>query len=121
MPAQDDLGGGAVQAFGDGPDGGGGEGFSAAEWRPALGDDAACRVGGAEGGLLELGVEFDLVEDGGDACFIGQAIEFSGVEVGGADGGDCAIVPQFDQGAPCVYVLVAGGAGPVDEAKIEAV
>ena len=50
-----------------------------------------------------------------------QAVEFGGVEVGGADGGDGAIIPQFDQGAPGVDVLVAGGAGPVDEAEIEAV
>ena len=121
MPAQDDLGGGAVQAGGDGLDGGGGEALAASQRCPALGDDAARCVGGSEVGLLELGVKLDLVEDGGDAGLSCEAVEFGGVEVGGADGGDCAVVSQFDQGAPGIDVLVAGGAGPVDEAEIEAV
>ena len=121
MPAQDHLGGGAVQAFGDGLDGGGGEGFAATEGRPALGDDAARGVGGAEGRLLKLGMEFDLVQHRGDAGFSCEAVDLFGVEVRGADGGDCAFVPQLDQCAPCVNVLVTGGAGPVDEAQIKPV
>ena len=121
MPAQHDLRRGAVQAFGDGLDGGGGEAFAAAKWCPALGDDAARGVGGAEGCLLKLGVEFDLVQHGCDAGFSCEAVDLVGVKVRGADGGNDAFIPQFDQGAPCVNVLVAGGAGPVDEAQIEPV
>ena len=121
MPAQDYLCGGAVQAFGDGLDGGGGEAFATAKRCPALGDDAAFGVGGAHGCLLKLGMEFDLVQHGCDAGFSCEAVDLVGVKVRGADGGNDAFIPQFDQGAPCVNVLVAGGAGPVDEAQIEPV
>ena len=58
-------------------------------------------VVGSEGGLLEPGVEFDLVRGGDDGGFAEEAREFGVAEVGDADGFGFAALEGFFHGFPC--------------------
>ena len=58
-------------------------------------------VEGGEGGLLEPGVELDLVRGGDDGGFAEEARELGVAEVGDADGFGFAALEGFFHGFPC--------------------
>ena len=95
-------------------------------------------VEGGEGGLLEPGVEFDLVRGGDDGRVLEEALEFRPAEVGDSDCFRLAALEGLLHGFPRVDVVrVAGlelvgflghegvaageGGGPVHEVEVEVV
>lgn len=122
VPAEDDLGVGLAGFLGDVGDGGVGDevGF-VAEGCPGLGEDCFVEVVVDVLFLLVVGVEFDLVDGGGDAGFFDEAVDVGREEVGDADGFDEAFFLELDHGAPGLNVEVLGGVGPVDEVEVEVV
>ena len=76
------------------------DGVLVAEGGVLLDVDAFGFVVGGEGGLLEPGVEFDLVRGGDDGGFAEEALEFGVAEVGDADGFGFAALEGFFHGFP---------------------
>lgn len=68
--------------------------------------DPLALVEGGEGGLLELGVAFELVRGGDDSGFAQEALELRFAEVGDADGWRAAS-PSLSRCrcSPCRLVL----------------
>jgi len=119
MPAQDDLGRGLARSPGSGLHRGGVEALALPQRRPALGDDPVLGMEGPQRGLLEAGIDLDLVQDGGDASLADDPCEMRLLEVRHADGQGAALLAQPDQRAPGVEVQVLGRAGPVDQEEID--
>ena len=67
--------------------------------------DILALVEGGEGGLLEPGVEFDLVRGGDDARFAEEALELRFAEIGNADGFGLAALERLLHGFPGVDVV----------------
>ena len=111
-PRQRDLRAVLAVFLGDGGDGGvldefahvlarAVDGVLVAEGGVLLDVDVFGFVVGGEGGLLEPGVEFDLVRGGDDGSFAQEALEFGVAEVGDADGFGLAALEGFLHGFPC--------------------
>jgi hypothetical protein len=121
MPAQDHLG----RSFAGPPRHGkhrrGVETAPLAERRPALGDDTQPVMQGAKSGLLEAGVQLDLVQDRDHSGFTDQPFQMRAHEVRHADRSHPPLLPQADQRAPGVDIAFLRRGWPVDQAKVNPV
>lgn len=90
-----------------------------AQRTPGLGDDAMCGVVSALFGLLEVGVQLNLVDAGGHCGGTNQHIDVTGQEVADADMPDQSVTLCVDKSLPCLDVEALGRVGPVDQIQVE--
>ena len=77
------------------------------------------RMEGAQFGLLQAGMQFDLVQHRHDAGFADDPLQIRHAEIRHPDRGDLPFIPQRDQRLPCVKEPVLCRAGPVDQHQID--
>ena len=82
-----------------------------AERAPGLGDDPELGVLVAQAGLLEAGVQLDLVDRGVDAGLRDDPLEVGGLEVGDADRAHEPLRLELDERPPGVHVRSCAGTG----------
>ena len=78
-----------------------------------------CGVVSALFGLLEVGVQLDLVDAGGHCGGTNQHIDVTGQEVADADMPDQSVTLCVDKSLPCLDVEALGRVGPVDQIQVE--
>ena len=78
-----------------------------------------CGVVSALFGLLEVGVQLDLVDTGGHCGGTNQHIDVTGQEVADADMPDQSVTLCVDKSLPCLDVEALGRIGPVDQIQVE--
>src|SRR5699024_5540987 len=74
---------------------------------------------GPQGCLLEVRMQFDLVDDGDDTGGIKQGLKVPDIEVAYANGSGQPFVAQLNHGFPGIDVFVLFGYGPVNEIEID--
>jgi hypothetical protein len=72
-------------------------------------------------GLLETGMDLDLVDDRLHPGLVDDAVEMLALEVRDSDGADAAIFLELHQYLPGIDEETFPGSGPVDEIQVEIV
>ncbi len=105
--------------LGDGHDGGVRGHPAAGDGTPGFGDDAMEVVEIAQGALLEVRVEFDLVEHRHDTGGLDDLVDVIGLEVRDADRAQPPAGLQFDEGLPGLDEATVARSRPMDQQEIE--
>src|SRR3546814_705671 len=121
MPAQHDLRYAAAMLVSNAGQHGVFEQPSAPKRAPGFGDDVMLGMEVAQGFLLEVRVQLDLVNNGQNAGFIQQLLKVTDIEIADAYGFGTAFVVQLDHAFPGFDKKPLLGNRPVNQIQIDVV